>query len=336
MAPDSLRRRLQRPVRQRVSIAAYQVRRQIGRMDNPEVRRARRLARLSRKGKLDVLYLGDSATSFIAPYDSDRRPLHAMIRDNLTAFGQFHTVCGGSYNPPLYSGYLRQVVPDAPPPLVIMPLCARVHTAPWIEHPVYGHKRAAAFLRNVDSSTPLRRIRLGLPLAGPDEWEQFYAVPHPTWAGELKIGEYVRRLKQAPERDEDRARLLYAYHHGGEVQCGASLEAVTNLGRELRDRDVRVVVYQTPVPVEKGEELYGPRFRELARDNFAKLDAAFTKGYGDIGILQTGTTFSTAEFIDWYDGSEHLNQVGRLRLAEEIGVAARAALGAHVGGDARA
>lgn len=323
MAAASLRHRLQKSARQRVGNVAYQVRRQIGRVDNPEVRKARHLARLSRAGELDVLYLGDSTTIFTAPYDTDRRPLHAMISDDLAEVGEVHTICGGSYNPPLHSGYLRQVVPDAPPALVIVPLCVRMRTAPWVEHPVYGHKSAAAFLATVDSRTPLARIRLGLPLAGPDEWERFYALPHPTCVGELKIGEYIRRLKQMPEHDDERVRLLYAYHHGGQIREGADLEAVTNLGRELRELDVKLVVYQTPAPVEKGAEFYGSQFRELARQNLARLDDAFTKGYGDIDILQTGTAFSTAEFIDWYDGSEHLNQTGRRRLADQIVAACR-------------
>lgn len=303
--------------RERIGQIAHEVRTQIGRIDNAEVRKARKLARLTRRGALDVAYLGDSTAIWVAPEDQDRRPLHQMIRDELRVGSRMHAIYGGSYNPPLFSGVLRQIRAQDGRPVILVPLCVRMSTDPWVEHPIHGHQSAAAYLASLKPGVPLRQIRMGLPRPTPADWERFHRLPHPTWAGDLTVGDYVSQLRGMAERDENWVRLLYAYHHGGTIQEGP-LSVVTRLGEQLRESGLPTVVYQTPVPVEKGSEYYGPQFRTLAEENLQRLNEAFLAGYGPIHILETGTIFQTREFIDYRDGSEHLNEHGRLRLAASI------------------
>lgn len=314
------------PFRPQISLLADKVRRRISQVDDAEVRKARRLARVCRAGEVDVVYFGDSTTSFVALYDTDRRPLHRMIRDLLGHEVRVHAVHGGSYNPALYSGYLRFIGSSGARPLVIVPQCIRVRTVPWMEHPIHGRKNAIEFLAQLDSAVALRKIRQGFPPPEPAEWDAFHTLPHPTWAGDWTIGEYIERLRGASADDEESVKLLYAYHHGGRIPAGAPLADVTRLGEELRRLDIPVVAYQTPVPVQKGEEFH-PGFRALATQNFADLNDAFVAGYGEDGaVLQTGMVSGTSEFIDHRDASEHLNQHGRLRLAESITKAVRLAI----------
>ena len=315
-------------LRPAISATADKVRRQIGRIDNAEVRKARGLARRARKKPLDVVYLGDSAASWVAPYDSDKRPLHRMLKDGFGPEVAVHAVHGGSYNPLIYNNFLRLLEGLPTRPLVIVPLTVRVHTLPWIEHPLYGHQRASQFLSTVDATTPLRKIRKGFEKPTPADFERFRALEFPTWAGNLKIGDYIDRLKGNALDGDDAARLLYAYHHGGEIVQGAPVDRVRELGDRLRRLGVPVVVYQTPVPVEKGVELHGPSFFELAERGFAVLEEAFVSGYGDVPIIPTGLTMATSDFIDWRDGSEHVNERGRSTIASAV-VAAAEALDVH-------
>lgn len=306
------------------SRTAARLRRRRARIDNVEVRRARALARLVRAGAFDVLMLGDSMVGFTAPYDSDKRPFHQMVQDSLGLDSPMHVVPGGGYNPPLFNGFVRQLEAHPGRPLVILPLTVRIHTFPWLRHPFYSYERPSRFLSTVDATTPLRRIRKGFPLPGSREFAKFYALTFPTWAGDLTIGDYVHPLKGNDLGEVEAARLLYAYHHGGEVDQGAPLEPLRELGERLSRLGLPVVVYQTPVPVEKGVELHGPQFRELAERNFAALEEAFVSGYGDVSVLRTGLSTPTAHFIDWHDGSEHLNEHGRLPIAAAVVDAAKA------------
>lgn len=304
-----------RPV---ISRTADRVRRQIARVDNPEVRKARQLTRLARTGPLDILVLGDSAASFVAPYDADKRPLRRMFSDAFGPDVATHAVHGGSYNPLIFNEYVRMLEGQPTKPLVVLPLTVRVRTLPWIEHPLYGHKRASEFLAAVDATTPARKIRKGFAPPSAEEFAQFYARPFPTWAGDRTIGDYVGPLKRKEVTGDDATKLLYAYHHGGEIVTGAPLDKVRELGERLRALGLPVVAYQTPVPVEKGAELHGSQFHELAEHNFAVIEQAFVSGYGDVPVARTGLTAPTAHFIDWRDGSEHLNEHGRSVLTAAL------------------
>ncbi|HSY16198.1 MAG TPA: hypothetical protein VK816_09440 [Jatrophihabitantaceae bacterium] len=329
---------LRLPVGQKqLHYALYYSRRALARVDNAEVRGARVLLRTLRKAPPDVLYLGDSAVSFVSPDDHDRRRLYRMVADSLGTEITLHPLHGGSYHPSLFAEYVRLIEAADRRPLVVLPLCVRVRTLPWIEHPVFGHKQATEYLRTVRPTTPAWRVHRGFARPTPADFTAFYPLPHATWAGDLTIGDYIHRLKNPTGNglsDDDRVKLLYAYHHGGVIeQDSIHLEAITRMATTLRKLGCAVVAYQTPVPVETGNQFYGPAFSALIRRNFELMDAAYLRGIGDGGaILQTGMDFRAEEYIDPRDGSEHLNQKGRLRLAAAITTAVRARLDERHGG----
>jgi hypothetical protein len=289
------------------------------RVDNPEVRHARRLVKRLRAEPPDVLYLGDSTTLWVSGEDADQRRLGQMIRDELTDVADVEVIAGGGYGPELHEAYLRLVAASSARPLVLHSLCFRV-LAPLIEHPAYGKRKELAAVRNLDPEGPLWRLRASVPKPGPEEFERFYRLPHRTLIGDLTVGDYVQPLKNGSLGPEEFVRMLYAYHHGAElVPDSAGIRAVTELGGRLRELGCRTVAYQTPVPVRTGAELFGPRFEELIRRNWQVMDAAYRQGRGEEAtILQTGSVFAPDEFIDPDDASEHLNERGRTRLAKMI------------------
>ena len=94
---------------------------------------------------------------------------------------------------------------------------------------------------------------------------------------------------------------------------------MTRLGQRVKDLGLKAVVYQTPIPIEKGSELLGPRMAERAAQSFALMNEAYRLGAGaDAHIIECGTSFSTSEFIDPDDATEHLNEFGRRRLTDLI------------------
>jgi hypothetical protein len=303
------------------------VRRQLTRLDNPEVAHARRLVRRLRGNAPDVLYFGDSTSLFVDPNDADQRRLGHMIRDQLADVADVEVIAGGGYGPELHEAYLRLVQASPARPLVLHSLAFRV-LYPLIQHPAYGKRKELATVRDLDPSAPWWRIRASLPKPGPEEFERFYRLPHKTLIGEMPVGDYVKPLKANSLSPEEKVRLLYAYHHGSELSADSvGVEAVVELGRRLRALGCRTIAYQTPVPIETGIELFGPRFGELISSNWEVMEAAYREGIGrDATILQTGTMFSADEFIDPSDGTEHLNERGRLRLASTIVESVRAEL----------
>jgi hypothetical protein len=297
------------------------------RLDNPEVRHARRLIRRLRRNPPDVLYLGDSTTLWISGYDSDQRRLGQMIRDELAPLAEVDVIAGGGYGPELHEAYLRLVAGSPARPLVVHTLAFRV-LHPLIEHPAYGKRKELAAVRAIDPSTPWWRVRASLQKPGPDEFERYYRLRHKTMLGDLAVGDYVLPLKNGSLGPEEHLRMLYAYHHGAALTPESrGIDAVTQLGRRLRELGCRAVAYQTPVPVQTGVEIFGPEFEQLIASNWGVMEAAYREGFGpDATILQTGSIFSPEEFIDPADGSEHLNERGRRRLAATVVDAVRAEL----------
>jgi len=295
-------------------------RRAFVRLDNPEVRHARVLVKRLRRRAPDVLYLGDSTTVFVGGADVDRRSLGEMIRGELAGRADLHVIGGGGYHTGLHAAYLHLLGAASPKPLVLHSLWIRGRYPPWIEHPVYGHRRAIALINGLDPSTPLWRIRASLPAPEPDEFEAFYRIPHRTLLGDLTVGDYVRPLKNGALAPDERLRLMYAYHHGAELAADADgIADVANLGRRLREAGCRTVAYQTPLSVETGVQVFGSEFAQLVARNWRLIDDAYREGMGgEARILETGMIFPAAEFIDPADADEHLNDEGRLRLARLI------------------
>lgn len=301
------------------------------RLDNLEVRRARKMMRQLRESHTDVLAIGDSMWAFTAPYDVDQRHLAGMLADGMGSDVSTYGVVGAGYNPNLIDAYLGLVQRGGFHPLVIVPLTVRLVTMAWGEHPNYTYRGAVAALNKMPGDIPLSRIRKAVKPASAADFEAYDRLVITAFGETAPVGDFRRRLKR-PEQfgldREGREGLLYAFHHGEVVSHDAPhLEGVRRLGRRLADMGVRVVAYETAVPVERGEELHGPVFRTQTLSNQESVRTAFQAGFGGpVEILRTGTIFPSAEFIDPEDGSEHLNAEGRLRLSELIVDATKRAL----------
>ncbi len=275
------------------------------RLDHPQLRDARRILRTS----ADVVLLGESVLNIVGPDDADPRTLARMVTDGLPGLTTL-AVHGGGYHAELLTQYVRLLASrPSPPKVVVVPLWLRGRLQPWIEHPRFGHVEAMRRLRALEPSTPPWRVRGSLRRETSADFERYYMLPYASLLGERPIGDYARPLKRPGMDPAERLRVLYAFHHGSPV-LPEGLAAVTALGEALRDLGCASFAYETPVSVQTGERVLGPGFRSTVADNFAAMGKAFG---GD--IIKTGTEFGEDAFIDPADGSEHLNDRGRTRLA---------------------
>lgn len=301
------------------------------RLDGPEVRRARIMMDALRTSPVDVLAIGDSMWAFTAPYDEDQRHLAAMITHDLGSDIRMHGVVGAGYNANLIDAYLGLAQRGGFRPVVIVPLTLRLVTIAWGEHPNYTYRPAVNALNQMPGDIALRRIRKAVPPASASDFAAYDELEITAFGETARISDFRQRLKQ-PERfgldREGREKLLYAFHHGEQILPDAPhLEAIRRLGRRIASMGSPVVAYETAVPVVRGEELHGPVFRSQTLDNQKVVRDAFQEGFGSpVEILRTGTIFSTDEFIDPEDASEHINAAGRLRLSDLIANAAKDAL----------
>lgn len=300
------------------------------RLDDNEVRQARRLVRALRSGPPDVIAFGDSNWVFLADYDTDRRSLAGMIGDGLGPDVSFHVCAGAGYHPALMRPLVRLIQMHGARPVVIVPLCVRMTSAAWITHPKYSYAMAIEAIEQIDRTTPTWRIRRSAADAGPEAFARYGSTEITTWAGTQTIQDLRGPLLDPAAHgidETERRRLLYAYHHGERLQPDQpTLHDVEALGRALAELGTDVVAFETTVPVDEGVALWGEQFRENAAHALGLMREAFRRGYGEIDIIESGMAMSRSDFIDPADGSEHLNQHGRRRIADLIVERVRPAL----------
>jgi hypothetical protein len=239
------------------------------------------------------------------------------------------TLGGGGYHPRMFTRYLRLFERVPQRPIIIVPLSVRTTDAAWLYHPFHGHPRAVAKLERVTARTGPWRIRMWTRDTTADEMARHDGRPHPSLAGdELTVGDHRLRLKgtgAAGRSNDEQLALLYAYHHTHLLPPDDDgLANITAMATTLRDMGFPVVPYETAIPVQKGVELLGPEFLERAKQNMARVDEAFLRGYPEAEIVSTAFIFETGEFLDPEDGSEHLNELGRRKLLDAIVTRVRA------------
>ncbi len=314
------------------SVLGPRVKRVRERLDDNEVRQARRLVRALRSDHPpDVVAFGDSNWVFRAGYDVDQRNLPTMIADELGPDVSMRTLANAGYYSTVVRSFVRLIELSGEKPVIIVPLCARLLSVAWSIHPRYTYARAIEKMATFDEDTPLWRMRAAFPATTPEEFAAYGSTEITTFAGTQTIDALRAPLLDPAGHgldETERRRLLYAYHHGERMEGGEHpLLEIEELGRALRRLGSEVVVFETTLPVDEGVALWGEQFRENGANSFRLLREAFRRGYGDpIDIIESGMIMDRSEFIDPADGSEHLNERGRRRQAALIVEATRAAL----------
>jgi hypothetical protein len=299
------------------------------RLDAPQIRQARYLAKRVRSGPLDVLYLADSTAYFVSPHDSDKRQLRHMLADEIQPELSFLAIGGGGYHARMFTSYLRLFEGVAQRPIVIVPLTVRTHDPTWLYHPFHGHPRAVAKLDRLTARTGAWRMRMTSRDTRAEDMAEHDKRPHPSLAGEdLTIADQRMKLKRPKEAGLDPdayMQLLYAYHHTHLLQPeDEGLANMTKTSTTLREMGFSVIPYETPIPVQKGVELLGSAFRDRVERNMSLVNKAFLRGYPEADIIHSAFIFETGEFLDPADASEHLNEFGRRKLVDAIVTRVRA------------
>ena len=316
----------------RHNVVVPRIRAYLSGIDDKEVRQARRLARAVRSSSPpDVVAFGDSVWGFRADYDVDKRKLPDMLDAELGSGVSMHRCDGAGYYSTLITAYLRVIEHSQARPVLLVPLCARFGSIAWSTHPWYLYPGAIEALGHIDPGAPLRRIHARRRLPGPETWDGYGSQVITTFAGTGPIDDLRGPLKDPVGHrleEHERRRMLYAFHFGEHLDpANRGVLEVERMGQVLRGLGAPVVPYETCIPVDEGVALWGEQFRDNAAHNLQVMREALRRGYGEpIEVVRAGLIFERPEFIDPADGTEHLNEHGRIRLARLLADATRAAM----------
>jgi hypothetical protein len=223
--------------------------------------------------------------------------------------------------------------PSTRPRLVIVPLNLRSFSNSWIKHPAYRFEelrrmltwdRAAYTLAH----QPLNVFKWYRGVEGSqDEYDR-----SPAYDGDRVIatlGEMNRRVDRDDGSPGSRAKQLHAAFVLRYAQRitpeDDRFEAVIRLARVLRERQVPVLFYLTPVDHETAIRYAGPPVGEHIAWNARFLtDALAREG---VAARDWSRLIDASGFSWKLLPNEHLNQAGRRRLAALVAAAAREEIG---------
>lgn len=297
------------------------------RLDNPELRNARHLMRAIRGGDIDVVYISESTAIYVGVDDGDSRHLGQTVRELLEPH-KMHLTSGPGYLSDMLGAYMHLLTAAPRPPVVIHPIWVRGTFIPWVENPLYQRTATVAAVNALDPTMPLWRVHGSFPRN--DDYTEHEKIRYTTFGGEKLVGDYTRPLRAMALRDPERQKLLYEYHYTG-TPDPRGLASVTALGKAVRESGCRSVAYQTPVSVQLAAELLGgDRWTEHHRENVRLVHEAYVAGRGPEGrVVECAWDFTPDEYVDPFDGVEHLNGAGRAHMAKLVADAVKEELAAR-------
>ena len=271
-----------------------------------------------------VIGFGDSVWERVSRDDRDTRTLADMLGELLQARGvSAHFVHGSGYHQQVFLGFVRVLasLPGAPRVAVIA-LNLRSFSPQWQFNPLW---RADSEQRALDRYLSSRRSRRLLPAAAPSardlkEYDgitvSYPGTPYRT------VGDFRRIVNQRPESESarvERMRALFRFHYMHPladsnphlVALGETLTILHRLG-------VQTFCYITPVNVMAGKRYLGSDFERAIAQNVDVLQRLIRQPALGVELADESRGFTSEFFFHDDEPTEHLNERGRLRLANEV------------------
>jgi len=273
--------------------------------------------------KPDIILFGDSTIWVMHPKDIDRSSITTMLGNLMPSF-RIRDLTDPAYDADMYFEYIRYMVRTTEKiPVIIIPINIRSFSPQWDLRPAFQYVDEKVSLQYADTIlSPYLRFFFSFQAykRQPISMEEFYQTPVYDGAEKEGIVKNYEMIKDQPYSDENMKKLLvyfYMFELTSTHRKYKSLEAFADF---LREHDIRVLFYLTPVDWETGVSFLGERLKDriakntglvrsmLERKGFQVLDLTFRVAPEDFG-------WRDSEFIYI---NEHLNEKGRMYVAQMI------------------
>lgn len=272
----------------------------------------------------DILYLGDSVVERISWHDTDKRTLDQMTADLLPNDASLVCVARAAYHFRIYY-HLLNVLRSMRnrPKLVILPINMRCFSPQWDLNPSWQFEEEIQILTAYPETHRIPAIRVNADVLTYSDAERNLELDLP-FTDIKRLGQFLNLIKNVPSDPEGkfyRRQQIYILHYLNSLKRNhRRLNYLVKILDLLSDLNIFTLMYITPINCEGAVRHIGEGFMDGVRTN-AELLLDVVQPYlkdGQASLLDLQEKLPSHDFFHADELTEHLNQSGRVKLAEML------------------
>lgn len=271
---------------------------------------------------VDILYFGDSTLYYTNEADQDKRPIYTMLQENVPS-KKVMPLYHDAYHADVYLAYVRAML-RAPklkrPNVVIVPINLHTFSPDIDKRPADQFAKEKIYLQYYHTPVfPFLDFLFTMKAftIEPITADEFSKTP--VYFGTKQVGmvkDYQAETLGAASPENIRKQATYYYLYFLD-ENHRKLRSLVEIGKQLRQSNIEVVFYTTPIDYQAGEQYLPGEFRRQVEANYQVMQKALN--VHNFTVLNLTFDLPSDEF-SWRGGymNEHLNDEGRAYVAQKI------------------
>lgn len=280
----------------------------------------------NRTKQINLLVYGDSVSERVSNSDTNKKKLFEMIHHKIGNDISYYHITHSAYYADIYNLYIRYILSlDIKIDEIIVPINLRNFSPQWDYNPIY---------QCMSHISALKLLLENKNIAIRDEQNNSLKTVNDFFESEVNyIGspyKYIHNFQNivmsAPKTENDkieRKKIIFTYHYMNKIdQYHHKFKPFEDMVELCNKNKIKLFLYLTPINYEGGVKFVGKSFSDNLRSNAATVCNQILKSVkADLGAL-TIKDFSMLLTSDFFfnreETTEHLNENGRILLAENI------------------
>lgn len=277
----------------------------------------------AKKDHANIIYFGDSTTTWSSKYDSDIRStplfLSDFTKDKYTVVGISHP----SYGALLFDKFTQYMTDEHYyPEFIIIPINLRSFSPDWDLRPEHQfiNERLYISLHNT-MLAPFLSFLLNIGLTDVNRiYDNLYNLA-PIYDRDTIVGinkEFHDKLRDSTLPNVQNAIMFQMFYLGRIHENHRNIQSLVHIADRYQYTKTKVIFYITPIDYETGEKYFGKRFYNQMKENVTTITSELTKHNAivlDLSATQPSKNFTWNEttYVN-----EHLNQSGRSSIVKAL------------------
>lgn len=277
-----------------------------------------------KQAKDDIIYFGDSSVGWTSKYDTNLHSVAGMLGIILEKNHSVGEVTHKSYHAGMfdeYSAYMTNI--HYYPRYIIVPINMRSFSPEWYLRPQYQFVDELLYLHlHGTLLSPVLSFLINVTIPDVNRiFDTMYSLS-PVYDGDKYIGNgasmTIKMSDKSPVQTRIPAMIQMAYF--GPIQKSRRLENFLAIADRYKNSPTKVIFYITPMDYQTGEKYFGKHYDSLTAHYISQISQSLRQ-HGAI-VLDLSRLQEANNFIWKEDGyiNEHLNQFGRHKVAEQVGM----------------